>query len=567
MTSVAHESANNGAETPFSGNPKNLATCAKESAKASETRWLPYYIALKDLPRHKKWANSLAFKKERKWAGQNPTVDSPELFIPAQDCVTSGASEADMEALHKLTLDEMAELRLESATIRRVNQLKVDEAARRMLSGAAGLDLDAEVLTPSGLADIEPVRPLIEGFIARGQLCDLNGAPGLGKTMAAVSMAAAIASGRRWCGHGVPERAPVLYVAAEGASGIRARLLAWCEVNGVAPGDIEGTFLIAPRAVQMGDDDHMQQVRDLVKRRGVALVVFDTRARCTVGVEENSATDHGRVIAAADEINQQTGTTVLVVHHTAAGSDRARGTTAWDGAVWSSLLLTRSGGKKANKSRKVEIVCAKHKEWPDGCTHEFRLADHTVSETLMPGTTASQRSTLVLAGVDPYTTKEAEEQDDSAAQAAILAMVAELGGGEGLTRAEIVRFAKERGLGEKSKVYEALKVLVDKGKKLVKVPGSQRLAARELIDGLPDTTDAVTAVGSPTYVAAVDTLITALCARRAEGRITDDMAKTDAHKLVGGHLTPYAEAWSRWVAAQRPDDPKLVDALKDGERP
>lgn len=538
-----------------------------EKTPASDTRWLPYHVALKDLPRQKKWANSLAFKKEREWARQNPTVDSPVLFIPAQDCVTAGASEADMEALHKLTLEEMEALRIEAATIRRTNQLKVDEASRRMVTGGAPLDLATEILTLSGLARIEPVRPLIEGFIARGQLSDLNGAPGLGKTMAAVSMAGSIASGKRWCGHAVPERAPVLYVAAEGASGIRVRLLAWCGANGVAPEDIEDTFLIAPRAVQMGDDEHMAQVLELVKRRGIALVVFDTRARCTIGVEENSATEHGRVIARADEINQQTGAAVLVVHHTAAGSDRARGTTAWDGAVWSSLLLTRSGGKKAKKSRKVEITCAKHKEWPDGCTHEFRLADHTVSDELMPNTTALQRSTLVLTGIDPL----ADEPDDdmSTTKITILDLVTELGGGEGLSKADIVKFAMERGCS-RSRAYAAITELFDKGKQLVKVPGSQRLAVREAVEASPDTTnavitDAVGSVGSPTYVAAVDTIITALCARRAEGRITDDMPKTDAHKLVGGHAVPFAEAWNRWVAALRPDDPKRVDTLRGGD--
>ncbi|WP_409437215.1 AAA family ATPase [Mycobacterium sp. SMC-14] len=434
--------------------------------------------------------------------------------------------------------------------------------ARARAGSVPALDLDAEVLTLSGLAEIEPVRPLITGLLARGQLADLNGAPGSGKTMAAVGMSGAVASGRRWCGHVVPERAPVLYVAAEGASGISARLHAWCEINGVAPEDIEDTFIIAPRAVQMGDDGHMAQVRDLVKRHGVALVVFDTRARCTVGVEENSATDHGRVIAHADEINSQTGAAVLVVHHTAAGSDRARGTTAWDGAVWSSLLLTRTGARKGKKSRKVEITCAKHKEWPDGCTHEFRLAGHTVSEALMPDATAAQRSTLVLAPVDPYTAEPDDERSLSVTQAEILALVAELGGGEGLTRAEIVRFAEERSIAGRSSVYAAVTALLDKGRKLVKVPGTQRLAARELIDGAPDTKDAVTAVGSPIYTAAVDTIIESLCARRAEGRITDDMAKTDAHKLVGGHVVPYAEAWARW-SVNRPTDPGQVDKLNE----
>jgi hypothetical protein len=433
--------------------------------------------------------------------------------------------------------------------------------ARARAGDVPALDLAAEILTVSGLAELELVRPLIAGFIPRAQLADLNGPPGSGKTMMAVSMAASVASGKRWCGHAVGERAVVLYIAAEGAAGIRARLLAWCEVNDVDPESIEDTFIIAPRAVQMGDDGHMEQVRKLVKKLNAALVVFDTRARCTVGVEENSATDHGRVISRSDDINQQTGAAVLVVHHTAAGSDRARGTTAWDGGVWSSLLLARVGGKRS-KSRKIELTCVKHKDWPDKCTHPFKLVEHTVSEALMPGATARQRSTLVLTGIDPMFAEDDADvaQNISETHAEILALTSELGGGEGLTRADIVKFALERGLGSRSGVYTAITALTDKGKKLVKVPGTQRLAARELIDGVPDSKDAVTAVGSPIYTAAVNTIIENLCARRAEGRITDDMAKTDAHKLVGGHAVPYAEAWARW-SVNRPPDPDQVDEL------
>lgn len=499
----------------------------------------------------------------RAWSHPKPhSFREHEYVMTAAELVGPlGVPVEDIGAMTKATEAErnaaLAELSI--ARIRYNDSI----TARARAGGVPALDLDAEVLTLSGLANLETVRPLIEGFLPRGQLADLNGQPGAGKTMAAVSMAAAIASGKRWCGYAVPERAPVLYVAAEGASGIRARLLAWCEANSVAPESIEDTFIIAPRAVQMGDDGHMAQVLDVVKRHGVALVVFDTRARCTVGVEENSATDHGRVIAHADDINQQAGAAVLVVHHTAAGGERARGTTAWDGAVWSSLLLSRSGGKKSKKSRKVEIACVKHKEWPDGCAHEFRLTDHTVAASLMPDASAAQRSTLVLAGIDPYAAQPDEEQSLSVTQAEILTLVAEHGGGDGLTRAEIVKFAIEQGLGSRSALYKAVAALQDDGKQLVRVAGTQRLAVRDLAENAENAGDGVTVVGSPTYTEAVETILAALCLRKAEGRITDDTAKTDAHRLVGGHVVPFAEAWARW-SVNRPTDPDEVEKLKGG---
>ncbi|MFT8179225.1 AAA family ATPase [Mycobacteroides chelonae] len=495
----------------------------------------------------------------RAWSHPKPHNFREHTFLAtAGELVNHGVAATDIAKLSAAT-DDDRDAALEQLGIAR--QRHRDDITSRARAGEVpALDLSTEVLTLSGLSALEPVRPLIEGFIPGGQLTDLNGQPGSGKTMAAVSMAAAVASGTRWCGHAVGERAAVLYIAAEGAAGIRARLLAWCEVNGVAPEDIEDTFIIAPRAVQMGDDGHMQQVRDLVKRHEIALVVFDTRARCTVGVEENSATDHGRVISRADDINQQTGAAVLVVHHTAAGSDRARGTTAWDGGVWSSLLLARVGGKKS-KSRKIELTCAKHKEWPDKCTHQFLLVEHTVSEALMPGATTGQRSTLVMSGVDPMVAADDEALSTGETHAEILALTAELGGGEGLTKSEIVRFALERSLCSRSGAYSAITALTDKGKKLVKVPGTQRLAAHNLIEGAPDK-DGITAVGSAIYTAAVDDIIKDLCLRKAEGRITDETSKTDAHKLVGGHVTPFAEAWARW-SATRPIDSQDVDKLKN----
>ena len=48
------------------------------------------------------------------------------------------------------------------------------------------------------------------------------------------------ASGQsNWVGHRIPRREKVVYVAAEGATGLRARILAWCERNPVDPAELE----------------------------------------------------------------------------------------------------------------------------------------------------------------------------------------------------------------------------------------------------------------------------------------------------------------------------------------
>lgn len=371
-----------------------------------------------------------------------PLITADELYRQL------GVSGADIARMHPAT-DADVDRALDALNVARIRHR--ENATRQARAGdMPGLDLETETLSMSALTALEPVAPLIDGFLFRGQLAELVGKPGSGKTFAALSMALSVASGARWCGHGVPSAAPVIYVAAEGASGIRARVLAWCQTKGIDPDSLEERFHVVPRAVQMGEDDHIAQVLALVKRTGAALVVFDTLARCTAGLEENSATDQGKAIQRADMINQQTGAAVLVVHHTAVHSERPRGSSAWDGALYSLLSITRG-------REDITITCDKHKDAASGCDHSFTLEPHTVSVTLMPGTSDAQRSTLVLTAVDPWTVDGADT-GTTWTEDVILAIVGNNGGLIGLTRSEIVTFAKEQDIG-RSSAYAAVATL------------------------------------------------------------------------------------------------------------
>src|SRR5699024_11442273 len=122
--------------------------------------------------------------------------------------------------------------------------------------------------------------------------------------------------------------------AAEGATGLNARILAWCELNRIDPADLDGKFYALPTAPQLGELVDVGQLIDLVTEVDAGLLVLDTRARCTVGLEENSATEQGTAIRAAELIQAANNTTVLAVHHSSRGGGAGRGSNAWDGAVW-----------------------------------------------------------------------------------------------------------------------------------------------------------------------------------------------------------------------------------------
>ena len=69
------------------------------------------------------------------------------------------------------------------------------------------------------------------------------------------------------------------------------------------------------------------------------VIVVDTLARYAEGVEENSATEMGRVVSVVDQFAKRLGATVILVHHTARGTSHARGSVALKGALETAIRL------------------------------------------------------------------------------------------------------------------------------------------------------------------------------------------------------------------------------------
>jgi hypothetical protein len=82
---------------------------------------------------------------------------------------------------------------------------------------------------------------------------------------------------------------------------------------------------------------------ELCRRQRPALIVIDTQARVTVGIEENSNTEMGRVVQRMEELRMASGACVLLVHHSGNDGDRGRGATAVKGALQTELGVERKG--------------------------------------------------------------------------------------------------------------------------------------------------------------------------------------------------------------------------------
>jgi hypothetical protein len=306
------------------------------------------------------------------------------------------------------------------------------------------LDLD-------GLLAITPPEPLIDGLLYRNSLAQLAGAPGTYKTFAAVAVCCSLAAGKRLVGtFAVPKPATVIYAAAEGADGLATRILAFCETWNINPDDVFTRLRVLPCPIQLGGLIDVAEAVDMVTALDADLLVLDTRARCTVGLEENSATEQGKAIEAADRIRRAANCTVWVIHHSPRSGTAGRGTNAWDGAIWSDLRIERDGAAAV-------IRCEKHKDTVDGCDHRFGFSPHTVSAERMPGVPEERRRTLVLS-------KIAFGQDalQQASLRVVSSLVQNLAPFEGLTRAQIVEFAKEVDMS-RSGAYAAINKLFNDG--------------------------------------------------------------------------------------------------------
>lgn len=315
----------------------------------------------------------------------------------------------------------------------------------------ARVPLRDRMLSVSKLAALIAPTPLVDGLLYRGTLAQLAATAGSYKSFLATGLGCSVATGKDFDHHRVAKREKVIYVAAEGASGLLPRILAWCELNRVEPAALEEWLYVLPCPVQLGNVMDVSEAQELASEIDAGLVILDTRSKCTLGMEENSNTEQAQAVEAAERIVAASGCTVLVIHHNGRSGSAPRGATAWDGGVWSDLRM-----EGAELTAKVH--CEKHKDAISGCDHHFRLVPHTVSEEAMPGVAEAQRQTLVIVPNPDGTSPVAEAKSMTSVRDTIGTSAPP----EGLTGAQIAAFVAEDGVS-RTRAYAAINALVTKG--------------------------------------------------------------------------------------------------------
>jgi RecA-family ATPase len=273
------------------------------------------------------------------------------------------------------------------------------------------------------LETLKDPEPLIRGVLTRGCVALLFGEYGTAKSFVALDWAAHLAKGIDWFGYEITGEHRILYVAAEGAAGLKKRVKAWEMEYGEIPSD---NFHLTRVAVRFGNDqEHYDYLHEMIIKNEYDFIVIDTLSRNTPGMDENGPdmSEFVERIFTLRDAHSTEKTAFLIVHH--AGKDRSKGARGWTGipgatdfsyrmSKGSDLLnvftLSTDRTKDAEPLDEMAFTLKIHvtdKEWGHtSCT----LEDESATSRQQPSTYAeSLQAKVDKASEPPWSTNDIEE--------------------------------------------------------------------------------------------------------------------------------------------------------------
>lgn len=212
-----------------------------------------------------------------------------------------------------------------------------------------------QLLSVSDLEQLPDPSHLIDGVLPDGGNVMLYGPSGEGKSFLALDWALSIAGWQpSWMGRAVLAPGRVVYLAAEGLASMKLRVRSWMHANRVTD-DPDIRFIgDAVQLLELTDARALLRAIEAASVEMPALIVLDTLARCMVGADENAVRDVSQAIASIDFLRQESGATVLLVHHSQKQGDLERGSSALRAAQDVMLSLRNDDGVLVLESTKVK---------------------------------------------------------------------------------------------------------------------------------------------------------------------------------------------------------------------
>lgn len=280
-------------------------------------------------------------------------------------------------------IDKAKEIASYNRARERAQTIEEEEQRERVTQMADALL--SETLTSDALDDIEELRPVIDGLLYRGTVARINGKPGAMKSFVALDLAGHVGAGMPWIGRDVVQ-GDVIYLVAEGAGGIKKRVRAWEQERGRR---MQGVRFL-PRPVQVAGVEWLV-LEEACKRLRPALLIVDTQARATVGVEESSNERMSVIFSRIERLAKDADSCALLVHHTGHQGEHGRGASNVLGAVQTELLVKKEG---RGADRVISLRIDKTKD--DDDSQEIRLLPRIVAIEGMTRRSGAQETSVVL---------------------------------------------------------------------------------------------------------------------------------------------------------------------------
>lgn len=232
----------------------------------------------------------------------------------------------------------------------------------------------ARTKSTAELRNQPPPTWLIGGLITQGSLVQVFGPSGSFKSFYTLDMALCIATNTTFHGRDV-HGGGVYYIAAEGTTGLAQRVRAWEKTYDIEVPDISpsGGVRWIDWPWQVTSASEFAALSASAERERPAAIFLDTRARVSIGLDENDAQDTGLLMQRLGAIGQQTGASLILVHHPGHGTtSRARGSSAAYAALDAEIKVDRRGSTPY-----VTVEGTKSKDWgqPEPEAFEFTIVD------------------------------------------------------------------------------------------------------------------------------------------------------------------------------------------------
>lgn len=217
--------------------------------------------------------------------------------------------------------------------------------------------------------DFDTLNPLSQGWRVKGLwpaagLCFIAGQSMSGKSFWVLDSLAKVCQGRTVLGR-KSTACGILYVASEGANGVRIR------IKGLRSkvGPLGGKFAFIGQAPNLTDEVDVADIKATVAdaqatmaRAGhrLGMVVIDTLSASIPGADENSAKDMSPVLTALQTLAQELDLLVVVIAHT--GKNEDRGMRGWSGLLANADGVIMLDGADANSVRVGTVTKVKDGE-------------------------------------------------------------------------------------------------------------------------------------------------------------------------------------------------------------